>query len=140
MARQFCQEEVKVHGVQVFSVVDKEEIRKLLLNLILNAIDATGGNGDISIEVGCKDTAYIRVSDEGCGMTEDFLQKHLFKPFRTTKGKGLGIGLFQCKQIAEAHGGRIEVESTVGVGSTFTVCLPICVDERGRLNGKTADC
>lgn len=124
VARQIGQGEVKVYGVPVHSEVDKEEIHKLLLNLILNAIDANGGNGEVSIEVGCKDTAYIRVRDEGCGMTEDFLQKHLFKPFRTTKGKGLGIGLYQCKQIAESHGGRIEVESTVGMGSTFTVWLP----------------
>ena len=48
----------------------------------------------------------------------------LFEPFVTTKRKGLGIGLYQCRQIIEAHGGRIEVESCVGGGSTFTLWLP----------------
>ncbi len=123
-ARQVVGGEVRVSGVQVFSDVDIEEINKLLLNLILNALDANGGTGTVSVEVGGDDTAYIRVSDEGYGMTEDFIRKSLFKPFQTTKVKGLGIGLYQCKQIVESHGGRIEVESKPGKGSTFTVLLP----------------
>jgi putative PEP-CTERM system histidine kinase len=123
-ARQVGTAEVRVSGAAVFSEVDVEEIHKLLLNLILNALDATVGKGEVSVEVGFDDMAYIRVRDEGYGMSEDFLLKHLFKPFNTTKEKGLGIGLYQCKQIAESHGGRIEVTSEVGRGSTFTVWLP----------------
>ncbi|MCC6345841.1 MAG: hypothetical protein IT388_01490, partial [Nitrospirales bacterium] len=57
-------------------------------------------------------------------MTEEFQRKHLFKPFFTTKEKGLGIGLYQCRQIVEAHGGSIEVSSAPGKGSVFTVALP----------------
>ena len=68
--------------------------------------------------------ACIRVSDGGCGMSDDFVKNQLFKPFRTTKEKGLGIGLYQSKQIIEAHAGRIEVRSEVGKGSVFTICLP----------------
>ncbi len=58
-------------------------------------------------------------------MPESFVREELFKPFRTTKKKGLGIGLYQCRQIVEAHGGRIEVESEPGRGTAFTVRLPL---------------
>jgi len=57
-------------------------------------------------------------------MEREFIDNHLFKPFRTTKKKGLGIGLYQCRQIVAAHGGRIEVESEPGKGAVFTVYLP----------------
>jgi hypothetical protein len=58
-------------------------------------------------------------------MTKDFMEKSLFRPFKTTKKQGMGIGLFQSKMIIEGHGGRIEVESEENVGSTFRVFLPI---------------
>ncbi|MCC6347518.1 MAG: PEP-CTERM system histidine kinase PrsK, partial [Nitrospirales bacterium] len=101
--------EVRVEASSVVAEVDVEEIQKVLLNLILNAFDATGGRGPVQVEVGESDGAFIRVRDRGCGMTEEFQRKHLFKPFFTTKEKGLGIGLYQCRQIVEAHGGSIEV-------------------------------
>jgi len=66
----------------------------------------------------------LSVSDNGVGMTREFMEKYLFKPFQTTKKQGMGIGLFHCKTIVEAHGGRIEVESEEGKGSTFRVMLP----------------
>ena len=53
------------------------------------------------------------------------MEKSLFKPFKSTKETGLGIGLYQCKTIVEAHEGRIEVESELGVGTTFSVYLPV---------------
>lgn len=116
--------EVRVEARPVIAEVDVEEIQKVLLNLILNAFDATGGKGPVHVEVGENDSAFLRVRDKGCGMTEEFQRKHLFKPFTTTKGKGLGIGLYQCRQIVEAHGGHIEVSSAPGKGSVFTVTLP----------------
>jgi hypothetical protein len=57
-------------------------------------------------------------------MSAEFIRERLFKPFATTKQKGFGIGLYQCRQIVEAHGGRIEVKSAVGEGTEFTVWLP----------------
>ena len=57
-------------------------------------------------------------------MSAAFIRESLFQPFRTTKSKGMGIGLYQCKQIIVAHGGSIEVESSEGQGTVFTVFLP----------------
>jgi signal transduction histidine kinase len=65
------------------------------------------------------------VRDNGCGMSEEFIEKSLFRPFQTTKKKGLGIGLFHSKLIVEAHRGTLEVNSAVGAGSEFRVILPI---------------
>ena len=58
-------------------------------------------------------------------MSADFIENKLFKPFESTKKHGFGIGLYQCKQIVESHGGKIVVESQVGQGSTFTMLLPL---------------
>lgn len=58
-------------------------------------------------------------------MTESFIKGSLFRPFQSTKKNGLGIGLFQCQAIVQAHGGRMQVESQVGHGTTFVVSLPI---------------
>ena len=69
--------------------------------------------------------AELTVKDNGCGMSHEFMDHCLFRPFRTTKPKGTGIGLFQSKMIVEAHKGLLEVESREGQGSTFRVLLPV---------------
>jgi putative PEP-CTERM system histidine kinase len=113
-------------GVDVVAVADREEMRKVILNLLLNACEATDGKGVVRIETGRNgNAARIRVVDDGCGMHPEFVENHLFKPFRTTKKKGLGIGLYQCRQIVEDHGGRIEVQSSPQKGTAFTVRLPL---------------
>ena len=66
----------------------------------------------------------LEVSDDGCGMSRGFIEEQLFKPFSTTKSGGFGIGLYQVKGIVEAHGGKIDVESGVGRGSSFRILLP----------------
>lgn len=105
--------------------MDAGEMKKVVQNLILNAVDASGKEGRIDIATEERDGATVlSVSDHGCGMSREFIDKKLFHPFTSTKEKGLGIGLFQCKQIVEAHEGRIEVESEEGKGSTFRVYLP----------------
>jgi putative PEP-CTERM system histidine kinase len=117
-------------GSPVFSRVDGEEIKKVIVNIVLNALEACGAKGTVMVRTGRENGgACIRVSDSGCGMTEDFVKDHLFKPFRTTKEKGLGIGLYQCKQIVEAHGGSIEVKSEEGKGTEFVVFLPAAEGE-----------
>ena len=74
----------------------------------------------------------VEVSDTGCGMNADFVLRQVFKLFRTTKGEGLGVGLYQSRQIVESMGGTIEVKSEVGKGSEFTVCLPAVRQDVGR--------
>ncbi len=73
---------------------------------------------------GAMEVSLSEISDSGKGMTEDYLKNHLFRPFRTTKETGLGIGLYQCRQIIEAHDGKIEVKSDIGKGTVFTISLP----------------
>ena len=105
--------------------LDREQIQKVLTNLILNAQDAAGEGGHIRVTTSRENGwVLVAVEDDGCGMSEEFMASSLFKPFQTTKKQGLGIGLFHSKKIVEAHGGRIEVESEQGEGSTFRVLLP----------------
>jgi len=107
---------------------DQAQMEKVFQNLIINALEAMPQGGTLSIITESdEETALIRVkvSDTGAGMSRDFIRNHLFKPFQTTKKKGLGIGLFQCKEIVELHEGRISVESEEGKGTTFRVELPL---------------
>ncbi|MCK9417971.1 MAG: PEP-CTERM system histidine kinase PrsK [Nitrospirae bacterium] len=113
------------NGEPAFSRVDGEEIKKVIVNLIQNALDASNEKGMVKVETLKENgSVCIRVSDTGTGMTEDYVKNHLFRPFRTTKETGLGIGLYQCRQIVDAHEGKIEVKSEVGKGTVFTICLP----------------
>ncbi len=108
-------------------IVDPENIERVILNLIINAVESIADNGTIKVttSVNSDNLALISISDTGCGMSQDFIRYRLFQPFQTTKSKGIGIGLYQCKMIINAYGGNIDVESKQGVGSTFTVKLPI---------------
>ncbi len=126
----FNHPDIELCGSSVYAHVDAEEIKKVLLNLLLNAVEASEGKGRITIETGADGMAFVRVRDEGCGMPKEFQQQHLFKPFRTTKKKGLGIGLYQCRQIIEAHHGKIELSSEPGKGSVFTVFLPLAEERK----------
>nr|MDO8079392.1 PAS domain S-box protein [Candidatus Freyarchaeota archaeon] len=106
-------------------MVDQAMMRRVLVNLITNALQAMPSGGQLTIR-GSKraDAALINVEDTGVGIPEENLSK-LFEPLFTTKSKGQGLGLAVCKRLVEAHGGSITVESKVGRGSTFTVKIPI---------------
>jgi putative PEP-CTERM system histidine kinase len=105
---------------------DRQQLQSVFTNLLLNARDAVGMNGRITVETARQgEWVALCVSDNGCGMTEQFIKNSLFRPFRSTKKKGLGIGMFQSKTIVEAHHGKIHVESELGVGTTFRVMLPL---------------
>jgi hypothetical protein len=112
---------VRVTGTPEVVCVDENELQKVILNLIINGIEASPPDEEVTIEVGRANAPFIKVIDQGCGMSNRFMRTELFKPFRTTKKQGLGIGLYQSRQIVEAHGGRIEAVSEEGTGSVFTV-------------------
>ena len=106
--------------------VDPEQIQKVITNLILNANEALANGGEIQVSTEqIEGWIVLSVSDNGCGMSKEFIERSLFHPFKTTKKQGMGIGLFHSKMIVEAHKGRIEVESEAGKGSTFRVFLPL---------------
>jgi putative PEP-CTERM system histidine kinase len=106
--------------------MDPEQIQKVATNLLINAREAVGPHGEIRIEsFGNNGWVVFSVQDNGCGMAPEFVNRSLFRPFQTTKKNGIGIGMFHCKTIVEAHQGRIEVESEPGKGTTFRVLLPL---------------
>ena len=110
-------------------VIDREQIQTVVTNLLLNAREAVGRDGQIRVETSqLNGRAVLSIADNGCGMSPDFLRDSLFRPFQTTKKKGLGIGMFQSKLIVEAHQGNIQVESEPGKGTKFGVFLPLTVD------------
>lgn len=104
---------------------EQNQIRQVLLNLLLNARDAMPEGGDLTVRI-CesddKDCLCLVVKDTGTGIPEDVLPT-IFQPFTSTKRSGLGLGLAKTRAIIEAHGGGITCSSVPGQGATFTVCL-----------------
>jgi len=117
--------------------LDRNQFQSVLINLIINALDATGQGGAVRVSTGISVSASnsgkkgveIAIADTGCGIPPENLDT-LFEPFFTTKevGKGTGLGLAVTYGIVQRHGGTIRVQSEVGRGSTFTVWIP--VDEK----------
>ncbi|BCS36057.1 histidine kinase [Luteitalea sp. TBR-22] len=104
---------------------DRDQLASVITNLVLNARDAVAGQGQIRVRTTRSDGwASVSVQDDGCGMSEAFMRESLFKPFRSTKSKGLGVGMFQARMVVEAHGGQIHVESEEGRGTTVRLQLP----------------
>ena len=107
---------------------DSDQIHQVLLNLLLNAVQAIEGSGTIRVSLLALDNeAVILVSDTGRGILPENLA-NIFRPFYTTKGNGTGLGLSLARRIVEGHHGHIEVESEVGIGTEFRVFLPLRQD------------
>ncbi|MCU0990232.1 MAG: ATP-binding protein [Xanthomonadales bacterium] len=126
--------------------IDENLVEQVIMNMLVNAQHAIGSDGRITVRTRLRDAAgsaadggvtgaaagpgqtmaEIAISDTGCGIPRENLQK-IFDPFFTTKGvgKGTGLGLSVSHGTIEAHGGTIEVDSTVGVGSEFRILLPL---------------
>jgi signal transduction histidine kinase len=104
---------------------DSDQIHQVLLNLLLNALQAIDTNGKIAVTVELQGkNAVIEVADNGRGIAPNHLP-NIFRPFYTTKGDGTGLGLSLARRIVEDHQGRIDVTSTLGKGTTFAVILPL---------------
>ena len=113
--------------------VDPAQIEDAVLNLIINAIESADSNGQVKIRIARSENsrdedderveAVIEVSDNGRGISEEDLTR-IFNPFFTTRPGGTGLGLPAVRRIVRAHGGRVEVRSSPGAGSTFTIHLP----------------
>lgn len=105
----------------------RDRLLAVIEHLLQNAQDATDEAGSITVGMSrAADTVAIEIADTGCGMTAEFIQSRLFKPFDTTKGKGgMGIGVYESLHVVAGLGGRLTVRSTPGVGSTFRIELPI---------------
>ncbi len=104
---------------------DSDQIHQVLLNLLLNSLQAIDPHGKVEVTLSRRDSnAVIEVTDNGRGIPAENLP-NIFRPFYTTKGEGTGLGLSLARRIVEDHHGRINVTSTVGKGTTFAVILPL---------------
>lgn len=111
---------------------DASQIKQLLVNLVKNAMQAMSPEGVLTLATGAgSDAVWVSVSDTGSGIPADQLSR-IFEPFYTTKQKGSGLGLLIVQRIIRAHGGRIELDSRVGRGTTFRVWIPMA-EPRARL-------
>ena len=107
------------------SVLSKPEaLKQVFLNMLSNALQATATGGRVRVATMVSDGwLQVIIEDTGVGMSSVQLER-IFDPFYSTKAEGTGLGLSLCRQIVEEHGGQIKVESVLGEGSRFTVCLP----------------
>ncbi|WP_233151737.1 XrtA/PEP-CTERM system histidine kinase PrsK [Pelomonas sp. KK5] len=104
----------------------QERVERVIGHVVQNAFDASPPEGPVSLlldRMGSQ--ALVRIADQGCGMTEEFVQNRLFKPFQTTKTSGMGIGAYESFQYLQELGGKISVDSKVNVGTTVTILLPL---------------
>jgi signal transduction histidine kinase len=108
--------------------VDPGRMKRVLTNILQNAVDAMPDGGALRIESRQANAEFeIEFADTGSGMPKEIM-KNLWTPLHTTKAKGLGLGLAICKRIVEAHGGHITVKDRVGGGTSITLCMPISMN------------
>lgn len=114
-----------VEGGALFVDADPLRLEQLFVHLLQNAIDASEADARIDVTArAVGDTVQVTVADQGCGMSAAFVRAELFKPFRSTKPGGFGIGAYEAREIARGIGGRLDVASREGEGTVFTIALP----------------
>jgi putative PEP-CTERM system histidine kinase len=133
LLRQVVEERRRTHNLLTFNgdlgaaLVrgDEGRLEQVFIHLIQNAIDASPeGAVNVDLRVSGK-SVRIAVMDQGVGMSDDFVRNDLFKPFRSTKSGGFGLGAYEAREIVKSHGGRLDVASKLTEGSVFTVELPL---------------
>ncbi|MCP1468771.1 putative PEP-CTERM system histidine kinase [Sphingobium sp. OAS761] len=117
-----------VSGQAPAALADPARVEQILIHLIQNAIDASPPDAPVELRLSADDTGVVvDIVDRGCGMSADFIRRDLFKPFSSSKTGGFGLGAFEARALAQAMGGRIDVESKTGAGTRFTLRLPRAV-------------
>jgi signal transduction histidine kinase len=96
-------------------------------HVLQNALDATPADGTVSVVLRIAgDHVIVEIRDTGTGMDSDFIQNRLFRPFDSTKGlTGMGIGAYECREVVQAAGGQVGVDSQLGQGTVFRIMLPL---------------
>jgi PAS domain S-box-containing protein len=116
---------------------DATQLQQVLVNLVKNAMQAMTTGGTLTLQTGeTSDGVWVSVADTGGGIPQEQINR-IFEPFYTTKKKGSGLGLMIVQRIVRAHGGRIELESNVGRGTTFRIWLPLHERKPRLLEAKT---
>jgi len=116
---------IKLNPRLPLAPVDRTQIQQVLVNLIKNAMQAMTRGGTLTLQTGeGSDGVWVSVADTGGGIAQEQINR-IFDPFYTTKKKGTGLGLMIVQRIVRAHGGRIELESHVGRGTTFRIWFPL---------------
>ncbi|WP_420143733.1 XrtA/PEP-CTERM system histidine kinase PrsK [Sphingobium sp.] len=131
MLKQVARTRARLHPVHVSgdappALADPVRFEQIVTHLLQNAIDASVPDSPVDLRLSADAThAIVEVVDRGTGMSAEYIRRDLFKPFSSSKAAGFGLGAFEARTLAQAMGGRIEVESKPGVGSRFTLRLPL---------------
>jgi putative PEP-CTERM system histidine kinase len=118
--------EIEIVDADLEVLADRDKLARVLGHLVQNAIEATPYTGRVNVKLWRDGPhACILVEDTGCGMDAAFIRDRLFRPFVSTKGTGMGVGTYECKEYIQGLGGDISVDSAPGRGSRFTVRIPL---------------
>lgn len=105
--------------------LDDGQIQQIIINLMMNSIQATDNGGKIYVKTSLKDeTVNLTIKDTGCGIAQENLDK-IFEPLFTTKPKGIGLGMSIVKMLVEKHGGHMQIQSRLNIGTTVTLTFPV---------------
>ncbi len=117
---------VHVAGDAPLALADPARVEQIVTHLLQNAIDASAPDSPVELRLSVDGgEAVVEIIDRGKGMSAEYIRRDLFKPFSSSKAAGFGLGAFEARSLAQAMGGRIEVESKPGAGSRFTLRLPL---------------
>lgn len=124
------QHPVQLSGDAPLTLADPARVEQIVIHLLQNAIDASAPDSPVELRLSADGSdAVLEVIDRGRGMTAEYVRRELFKPFSSSKAGGFGIGAFEARALAQAMGGRIEVDSKPGAGSRFSLRLPLAPAE-----------
>ena len=131
---------VAASAVDVLVVAHRDRLERVVGHLVQNAIEATPSNGSVRIEAERDGReVLVKVIDTGAGMSREFIDTQLFKPFSSTKEHGMGIGAFESREYIREIGGSLSVASTEGRGTCFSIRLPVHAEMSATSLARTAD-